>query len=59
MAALLLPAYGSATLVTENGIGVLGPVAIPALVAGAVRVALRVAVLLAAAAVQTPPAVSD
>jgi hypothetical protein len=40
--ALILPVYGSATLVAENGSGVLIPVAIPALVSAAVWVALHV-----------------
>jgi hypothetical protein len=40
--ALLLPVYGSATLVAENGRGVLIPVSFPAAVSVAVWVALRV-----------------
>jgi hypothetical protein len=40
--ALVVPVYGSATLVGENGAGVLVPVAIPAVVSAAVWVALHV-----------------
>jgi hypothetical protein len=41
-AALLVPVYGSATLVAENGADVLIPVGIPAVVSAAVWVALHV-----------------
>ncbi len=41
VAALLVPEYGSQTLVDENGAGVLVPVAIPALISAATWVALR------------------
>jgi hypothetical protein len=41
-AALVVPEYGSATLVSENGAGVLIPVAIPAAVSAAAWLALRV-----------------
>lgn len=39
-AALLAPEYGSATLVDENGLGVLVPVAVPAVISVAVWLAL-------------------
>lgn len=39
-AALLLPAYGSATLVEENGTQVLLPVAVPAVISAVVWLAL-------------------
>jgi hypothetical protein len=40
VAALLAPEYGSATLVDENGWGVLVPVAVPAVISVAVWLAL-------------------